>query len=98
MPANKLLHMENLDKKISTELSLGHLLVLWDILSNKVTGDELRKKFSEEELRAIWSFQDKCEQELTSIGITAKPETEWNELMQNALVHTKKLPVEFLDK
>ena len=98
MSANKLLHMENLDKRISTELSLGHLLVLWDILSNKVTGDELRKKFSEEELRAIWSFQDKCEQELTSIRITAKPETEWNELMQNALVHTKKLPVEFLDK
>ena len=90
--------MKELDNKISTELTLGHLLVLWDILANKVTGDELRKKFNDAELRAIWSFQDKCEETLVLSRVTSMPETEWNELMQKALIHTKTLPVEFLDK
>ena len=89
--------MENLDKKISIELSIGHLLVLWDILANK-TGDDLREKFSEEEVRAIWSLEDSCEKQLISAGITSKPEDEWNALIKRALEHTKTLPVEFLDK
>ena len=89
--------MIDLNRIISTDLTLGHVLVLWEILSNNESFENLRDKFSEDEARAIWAFQDKCENELTKLGIGSKPEEEWNEIFQKALEHIRTLSVEFVD-
>ena len=89
--------MEDLNKTVLTEMTLGHVLVLWEILSNSQSFESLRDKFSEDEARAIWAFQDICENELIKQGVGTKPEEQWNELIQKALKHLKTIPVEFLD-
>ena len=89
--------MEDLNKIVSTEMTLGHVLALWEILSNHKQFENLRDKFSEDEARAIWAFQDICENQLIRLGVGPKPEDEWNELIQKSLKHVKTIPVEFVD-
>ena len=89
--------MEDLNKIVLTEMTLGHVLVLWEILSNNPSFENLRNKFSEDEARAIWAFQDICENELIKQDVGPKPEEQWNELVQKALKHVNTIPVEFLD-
>ena len=71
---------KDLTKEVSLQLPVGHLLIIWDILSNKLAGSPANCEFSEEEKRAIWALEDLCEQELINNGITARPEEEWNQL------------------
>ena len=88
---------EDLSKKAHLQLSVGHLLVVWDVFSNKLAGSPFIDSLSEEEKRAIWALEDLCEHGLAENGITAAPEPEWNELIQAAREHVKSIPVEFVD-
>jgi hypothetical protein len=88
---------EDLTKEASIKLSVGHLLIVWDILSNKLSGSPINNMFTEEEKRAIWALEDLCEQELVNNGITSKPEKEWNQLIGRATEFVKTIPAEFLD-
>jgi len=88
---------EELNKEVSVKLSLGHLLIVWDILSNKLSGAPLNDEFTEEEKRAIWALEDLCEQELDNNGIRSKSDKEWNQLIEKATEFVKTIPTEFLD-
>lgn len=88
---------EGLNKDVYVKLPIGHLLIVWDILSNKLSGSPMNDKFTVEEKMAIWALEDLCEQELINSGITGKPEKEWNQLIEQATEFVKTIPVEFID-
>jgi hypothetical protein len=87
---------EDLNKEVNLKISIGHLLVIWDILSNKLSGKPLNTDFTEDEKRAIWALEDACEKKIVKSGIKARPEKEWNQLIERATKQVKTLPVEFL--
>ncbi|MEW8012335.1 MAG: hypothetical protein AB2794_14620 [Candidatus Thiodiazotropha endolucinida] len=91
--------MENADlnEKSSIELTIGHLLMVWHVLSEKLSGLTQYNELSESEIRAVWALQDICEKQLIKNGITEKHKDEWQKLIETAAVHVSKLPVEFLE-
>jgi len=89
--------VEDLKKEVTIKLPIGHLLIVWDILSNKLSGAPLNDEFTEEEKRAIWALEDLCEEELINSEITEKPEKEWNHLLEQATKFVKTIPADFLD-
>ncbi|WP_321532938.1 hypothetical protein [uncultured Desulfuromonas sp.] len=88
---------ENLSQEASLTLPVGHLLIIWNILSSKLSGSPLNDEFTGEEKRAIWALEDLCENELLNNGITAKTEKEWNQIIDRATEFVKTIPAEFLD-
>ena len=90
---------DNLTTETSVKMQIGHLLVAWDVLANKLasrlSNDELG--LSGEEQRALWALQDLCEQSLVENGIVSRPEKEWDELVERARDFVKDIPTEFLD-
>ncbi len=88
---------DNLSKETTVKMPAGHLLVVWNILSEKLSSSYLNDEFGEEEKRAIWGLEDLCEKELINQGFSSRPEKEWNELMEKATEFVKTIPVDFLD-
>ena len=88
---------EDLSKSASLNLPIGHLIVVWDILSNKLAGSPTNGIFTEEEKRAIWALQDLCENVLIENEVTSMPEPEWNALVKRAIEFVKSIPVDYLD-
>lgn len=88
---------EDLSKQTSVRLPLGHLLIVWSVLSDKLAGPPFNDQFTAEERRAIWGLQDLCEKVLIKNGITSKPAKEWDQLIVKATEFVKTIPVEFLD-
>ncbi len=88
---------KELRKLTTLHLPAGHLLIVWDVLSNKLSQTPYKDEFSEEEKMAIWALEDLCENELVRNGFGARPEDEWNTLMNQAAEFVKTIPVEFLD-
>jgi hypothetical protein len=86
-----------LNKQATLNLPVGHLLVVWDVLSNRLPETPYKKEFSEEEKRAIWALEDLCERELARQGFGARPKEEWDQLMGQATEFVKTIPAEFLD-
>ncbi|MFT3734276.1 MAG: hypothetical protein QM776_04515 [Rhodocyclaceae bacterium] len=91
------MNSDDLDYATTLNLSAGHLLVVWDVLANKLSGAPFIKELAEEERRAIWALQDLCEDLLSRSGFGSRPEQEWNALMTAARAHVSTIPVEFLD-
>ena len=87
---------ETLSKAIVLELSGAHLLVVWDVLANRLSQSAI-KAHSKEEQRALWALQDLCESKLEASGLFGRAEVEWDALMLSEREQVKKLPVEFLD-
>ena len=88
---------DNLNSVAYLELSAGHLLVVWDILANKLSGSTFVDELTEEERRAVWAMEDICEEKLKELGFSSRPQPEWEALMSDARAHARALPVEFLD-
>lgn len=87
----------DLSEKSSIELTNGHLLLVWHVLSEKLSGLNQYKELSENEIRAVWALEDICEKRLVNNGITTMPKDEWEKLIENAAIHVSKLPVEYLE-
>ena len=85
----------DLSRRVPLELSIGHLLVAWDILANKLCAADFADTLSEEEQHAIWALQDLCENCLAQNGVTGLPEPAWNALMRAATEHVRGIDVEF---
>jgi hypothetical protein len=88
---------EELDKQATLHLPIGHLLVVWDVLSNRLPETTYKEVFSEEEKRALWALEDLCENELVRNGFGARPEQEWNKLISQAAEFVNTIPAEFLE-
>jgi len=86
-----------LARQATLQLSIGHLLVIWDILSNRLSETPYKNEFTEEEKRAIWALEDLCEDELVQNGFGARPKHEWDAQMKQATEFVKSIPVEFVD-
>jgi len=88
---------QNLASESSLKLSVGHLLAVWDVLSNKLSGTLFMDSLSEDEKRAVWALQDLCERALLERGISSLPAPEWEALVDAAKKHVRDIPVDFLD-
>ncbi len=88
---------EALSKRICLELQGAHLLVVWDVLADKLSESAFFKDLRQEERRAVWALQDLCESALVANGLSGPAKGEWDDLMNSAREHVKTLPVEFLD-
>ncbi len=91
------MNTDDLAKEVSVKLSVGHLLLVWDVLANKLAGSPVLDTYGPEEQRAIWVLQDLCELALEENGVIPRPEADWNRLIQAAREHVKHIPVEFDD-
>ena len=88
---------ESLAHETSLKLSIGHLLAVWDILANKLSGTSFIDSLSEDEKRAIWALEDLCERGLVENGISSGPKSEWDGLVDAAKEHVRSIPVDCLD-
>ncbi|WP_137971831.1 hypothetical protein [Pseudomonas sp. F(2018)] len=87
----------DLSKEVQVQLPLGHLLMMWDILSSKLSCVPINEFFTEEEKRAVWSLEDLFERALVESGVSSRPQPEWDELIGRAREFAKTLPADFLD-
>jgi hypothetical protein len=88
---------ENFASEASLKLTVGHLLVVWDVLSNKLSGTPFMESLSEDETRAVWALEDLCERSLLENGISGRPAAEWNALVDAAKEYVRSIPVDYLD-
>lgn len=82
---------------VSLKISIGHLLVIWETLSNKLSGTDFIDNLDDVQKRALWALEDLCENVLIEHGISACPEEEWNNLVLKAKEYTKDIPVDFFE-
>ncbi len=85
---------DDLIQEAILELSIGHLLTIWDILANKMSETPFINGLCDEDRRALWGLQDICEDELGRIGISPRPKAEWDKLMEAARSHVKNMPID----
>lgn len=88
---------QNLASEFSLKLSVGHLLAVWDVLANKLSGTPFTDSLSEDEKRAVRALEDLCERALLENGISSLPASEWEAPIIAAKKHVRNIPVEFLD-
>ena len=88
---------EDFSKEISIKITLGHLLLAWEVLSDKFSDLQSHGSLSEEERRAIWGLADLLENSLAENGVTGRPQAEWEALINKAKEYMKTVPVDFLE-
>jgi hypothetical protein len=64
---------EDLTTEVPLKISLGHLLLVWDILANKLPGSPVLEDIGDDEQRAMAALQDLCENTLQANGIAGRP-------------------------
>jgi hypothetical protein len=84
-------------KRTFVQIPLGHLLLAWDVLSEKFSDLHSNDSLSEEEKRAIWGLVDLLENTLVANGVTSRSQAEWSLLIDQAKQYMKTLPVDFLE-
>ncbi len=91
--------MEDADvsKVVSIQIPLGHALLAWETLSNKFSDLQANNLLSDEERRSIWGLADLLENILAQNGFDARPQAEWQALINQSKAFIKTIPVEFLD-
>lgn len=84
-------------KEVSVKITLGHLLLAWQVMSDKFSDLRSYETLSEEERRAIWGLADLLENALVENDISGRPQVEWEALISKAKDFIKTIPIEFLD-
>jgi hypothetical protein len=87
----------NFADKASLTLTIGHLIAVWDILANKLSGTHFMESLSEDEKRAVWALQDLCERSLVENRVSSRPIPEWNALVDAAKEYVRSIPVDYLE-
>jgi hypothetical protein len=88
---------EDFSREVSVRITLGHLLLAWEVMSSKFSDLGANESLSEEERRAVWGLADLLEKALVEHGITGRPQVEWETLIFKANAYIKNVPVDFLD-
>ena len=88
---------EDLSKEVAVKITLGHLLLAWEVLSDKFSDLRSNGTLSEEEMRSIWGLADLLEKALIDNGIAGRSQDEWISLISKAKDFIKNIPVDFLD-
>ncbi len=87
----------DLTKEAQLNMSVGHLIAAWDIFSNKLAGTDFLNSLNEDEQRAIWALEDLFESTLLENGVSSRPATEWERLVQAAKLHVRTIHVDVLN-
>ena len=87
---------EDFTKEAALKMSIGHLIAVWDIFSNRLSGTDFLNSLSEGEKGAIWALEDLFERTLLENGVSGRPASEWDRLVQAAKLNTRTLPVDYL--
>lgn len=82
---------------VNVELSLGHVLVLCQTLSDRLSALREYETWMEEERRAVWALQDTLDRALARLGYDVMPSEEWDSLLAQAQKHMYDIHVECLD-
>jgi hypothetical protein len=86
---------EDFKKEVELKISVGHLLAVWDVLSNKLA--PFLETLSAEESRAMRALDDLCEHAIAANGMAPRPAPEWDRLMAGAKEHVKSIHLDFED-
>jgi hypothetical protein len=87
----------DLSKVVSVEISLGHVLLAWETLSDKFSDLRSNAALSEEERSAIWGLADLLESALVTNGLGSMPHEVWESAVTASKEHIKTVTVDFLD-
>ena len=87
----------DLSKPVSINISLGHLLFVWETMSAKLSTLNDRDDMSEDEKRAVWGLIDLMEPPLAESGLGTYSHAEWETLLARAAEVVRMTPVDFLD-
>lgn len=82
---------------VNVELSLGHVLMLCQTLSDRLSALREYETWMEEERRAVWALQDTLDRALARLGYDVMPSEEWDSLLAQAQKHMYDIHVECLD-
>lgn len=88
---------EDLAKETSIKIPLGHLLLTWEVLSDKFSDLRAYDSLLEEDRRAIWGLADLLERSLIENGFTEKSSAEWKVLIDSSREFMKTVPIDCLD-
>lgn len=86
-----------LKKNTKIRTSTGHLLGIWDVIANKLSGSSFMGTLSDKERRGLWAPQDLSEAQIAKLGIEPRLENEWELVMAAARKRVRTIPVEFLE-
>lgn len=82
---------------VNVELSLGHVLMLCQTLSDRLSALREYETWTEEERRAVWALQDTLNRALARLGYDVMSSEEWDSLLAQAQKHMYDIHVECLD-
>jgi hypothetical protein len=89
---------EDLSKETTVKITLGHLLLAWEVLSDKFSDLRSCGNLSEEEMRAIWGLADLLEKTLIGNGVSGRSQEEWKSLVSRATDFIRSVPADFLNE
>lgn len=82
---------------VNVELSLGHVLMLCQTLSDRLSALREYETWTEEERRAVWALQDTLDRALARLGYDVMLSEEWDSLLTQAQKHMYDIHIECLD-
>lgn len=91
------MNAEEFSKEVPLKITLGHLLLAWEVMANKFSDLRSSESLSEDERRAIWALADLLENALVENGVDGRPQAEWEQLVSQAKQYIRTVPVDFLD-
>jgi hypothetical protein len=92
-----IMNTEDFSKEVPVKITLGHLLLAWEVMANKFSDLRSNESLSEDERRAIWGLADLLEKTLIENGIDGRPQAEWENLVSQAKIYIRSVPVDFLE-
>lgn len=88
---------ENLEKEIPLTITIGRLLLIREILANKLAGSSVLDTYDDDEQRSVGALQDLCDVALQANGFGSRPKDDRNRLIQAARERVRHIPLEFED-
>ena len=89
--------MEALNHELTVELTVGHVLVLWDLLQGKLSQLHKTHELSAGEKRALWALEDICEESLISAGYSSLPSSDWENILKEARKYAESIPADCVE-
>lgn len=89
--------MKAFENEMTVRLSVGHILVLWDLLQGKLSRLHATHELNPGEKRALWGLEDICERSLVSAGYSCLPDAEWRKVVEEAGKYAEQIPADFVE-
>lgn len=87
----------DLSQEVSMEITIGHLFLAWQVMSEKFSALRSNDDLLEEERWAIWGLADLLEWTLVENGVGGMTHDEWDALCEKAREFAKNIPVDCLE-